>query len=109
MAKRTVIGGAYNITPVIVNAAEELGLNAIATGGNVDYICKYVGKNLDGSDRIVILSSAEGGDTPDRLNEPSELIIMLDEGWHSEIAFPVKTAKEGLRVMASMYDPYKMP
>jgi Ni2+-binding GTPase involved in maturation of urease and hydrogenase len=104
---RTVIGSVYNITPVIVRAAEELGLEAIATGGNVDFICKRVGKNLDESDRIVILASAEGGDTPDKLNEPSEIIIMLDEGWHSEIAFPVKTAREGLKIMASMYDPYK--
>lgn len=105
----TVIGGAYNIPRHVVRVAEELGLDAIATGGNTDFICKYVGKNLDDSDRIVILTASDGGGSPDSLKEPCELIIMLDQGWHSEIAFPVKTAKEGMKVMATMYDPYKMP
>lgn len=105
---RTEIGGAYNIPRSVVRVAEELGLDAIATGGNTDFICKYLGKNLDGSERVVILAAAEGGGSPDSLGERCELILMLEEGWHSEVAFPVKTAKEGMKVMATMYDPYNM-
>lgn len=103
---RSKIHDLYNIEREIVREAEALGLDAIATGGNTDFISKVIGKNEDGSDRLVILTSAEAGGTPDRLTEPSELIVILDMEWHDEIGIPVRTAREGMRLMAVMHDPY---
>ncbi len=106
MAKKSSIHGGYNITPAIVKAAEALGLDAIATGGNCDFIMKKVGTNKDGSDRMVILTSAEQAGTPDKLSEKAELIIILDQEWHDEVGIPCGTARNGLNLMATMHDPY---
>jgi len=106
VAKKQKIHSLYNITPVIVKAANDLGLDALATGGNTDFIMKKVGTNKDGSDRMVILTAADGGGTPDKLSEPSELILILDEEWHDQVGIPCGTARNGLNLMASMHDPY---
>lgn len=105
---RSQIGGAYNIPASIIREAEKLGLKAMATGGNVDYIFKQVGTNEDGSPRLVILGDALDAGSPDRLNDKSELHIMLSEDWTEQISIPFKTALEGLRVMSTMYDPMRV-
>lgn len=106
MAKKSSIHGGYNITPAIVKAAEALGLEALATGGNCDFIMKRIGTNKDRSPRIVILASAEQAGTPDKLSEKAELLIILDREWHDEVGIPCGTARDGLNLMARMYDPY---
>jgi hypothetical protein len=106
MTKRSKISGSYNIPDVIVSEAERLGLDATATGGGLDYIYKSFGKNSDGSERLAILSSGADAGSPDRLNEKSDVLIMLSEDWTDQVAMSFRTAKEAMAVMAMMFDPY---
>ena len=107
MAKRSKIGGAYNITESIINEAERLGLDAIATGGGNDFISKVVGTNEDGSPRHVILTAGKTAGSPDRLNERSDVLIYLNENGTDQVAMSFGSAKEAMFVMSKMYDPYK--
>lgn len=106
MAKRSRIGGAYNIRKSIVDEAEKHGLDAMATGGGLDYIFKSLGKNQDGSDRVVLLGAADDAGSPDTLSEQCELHIMLQEDWTDQISFPVANARAGMIMMKSLYDPH---
>lgn len=106
MAKHQIIGS-FNIPEEILNEAEKQGLEAMGTGGGLDYVYKDLGKNSDGSSRVVLLGDPDDAGSPDRLSSKCELHIMLSEDWTEQISFPVKTAREGMRVMASMYDPMR--
>lgn len=92
----------YNITKEVWDYATKKGLSAVSTGGNVDYmVASSVSKKID----AVILASAEDADSPDTLRgEASLVIIMLDETWHedAQICIPVKDAKTGIDMIASM-------
>lgn len=105
MAKR-YIHRTYNISEEIVREAERHGLDAMATGGGMDYIFKKLGKNEDGSPRVVLLCNADDAGSPDRLSDRVDVQIMVNEGWNDAVAIPVKTAKEGMVLMAKMFDPY---
>jgi hypothetical protein len=107
MAKRSKIGGAYNIPESIINEAERLGLDAMATGGNNDFIFKQIGENEDGSPRIALLTAGKTSGSPDRLNEKSDVLIALNENWTDQVAMSFGSAKEAMFVMSKMYDPYK--
>lgn len=104
MARHRIIGY-FNIHEEILDEAEKLGLEAMGTGGNVDYVYKGIGKNQDGSPRVVLLGASDGAGSPSRLSSKCELHLMLSEDWTEQVSFPVKTAREGMRVMVSMYDP----
>lgn len=106
MPKRSQIHRSFNIPESIIAEAERQGLEAMATGGGVDYIYKLIGKNQDGSQRVVLLATAHDAGTPDRLNEKSELQIMLREDWTDAVTIPVSNARAGMIMMATMYDPY---
>lgn len=106
MPKRSKIHGSFNIPENIIAEAERQGLEAMGTGGGVDYIYKKLGTNQDGSERVVLLATAHDAGTPDRLNEKSELQLMLREDWTDAVTIPVANAKEGMALMAKMYDPY---
>lgn len=105
MAK-TKIHRTYNIPEQIIKEAERQGLDALATGGGMDYICKEIGKNEDGSPRILLLCNAGDAGGPDRLSDKVDVQIMLAEDWTNAVAIPVRTAKEGMALMNKMYDPY---
>jgi hypothetical protein len=106
MAKTTIYR-TYNIPEAIIAEAERQGLDAMATGGNMDYIFKALGKNEDGSPRILLLCNANDAGSPDRLSDKVDVQVMLCEDWTQAVAIPVRTAKEGMALMKSMYDPYK--
>jgi hypothetical protein len=106
VAKRTRIPRTYNIPEVLVLEAERLGLDAMATGGGLDYIFKNVGKNSDGSPRTALLVSGLDAGSPDRLNERAEIEIMLNEEWNDAVNVPFRTAKEAIEYLAKTYDPY---
>jgi hypothetical protein len=88
-----------NIPDSILRLAERLGLDATSTGGGLDYIMKELGKNDDGSDRVLLLSAYEDAGSPERLNSKASLILMLDEEWVDSVAIDFKTAKEALQAM----------
>lgn len=98
------IGSQFNIADAIIRKAESLDLDAMGTGGNVDYIYNSLGRNDDGSERVAILSSREGGGSPESLREPAKILIMLDEEWTDVVGLPFKTAKEAIEALARMYD-----
>lgn len=104
MAK-TRISRVHNIPESIILQAERLGLDAMSTGGNMDYIYKEIGKNQDGSDRVVLLASANDAGSPDKLTDKCDLNIMLNEEWNDMISIPMSNVRAGLIVMASMQDP----
>lgn len=106
---RSKIGGAYNINQSIVNEAEKLGLDAMATGGGLDYIYKVLGKNEDGSDRVVILGDREDAGSPDYLSSKCELHILLSEDWTDQVSIPVSNARAGMVMMVSIHDPHTSP
>ena len=106
---RSKIGGAYNINQSIVNEAEKHGLDAMATGGGLDYIYKHIGKNEDGSERVVILGDAEDAGSPDYLNSKCELHILLCEDWTDQVTIPASNVRAGMAMMVAMYDPHAKP
>jgi len=106
MPKRSEIHRSFNIPESIIAEAERQGLDAMATGGGVDYIYKKLGTNQDGSERVVLLATAHDAGTPDRLSERSELQVMMRQDWTDAVTIPVPNAKEGMALMAKMYDPY---
>jgi len=107
MPKRTRIGGQYNIAPEIAREAERLGLDAMATGGNNDFIFKALGKNEDGSERFAILGAGGTSGSPDRLAEKSDILIILNDNWTEQVAMSVQSAREAMILMSRMFDPYK--
>jgi hypothetical protein len=104
---KTKIYRTYNIHEVIIAEAERQGLDAMATGGGMDYIFKKIGKNEDGSDRVVLLCDANDAGSPDRLSDKVDVQVMLNQEWNDAVATPVRTAKEGMVMMAKMFDPYQ--
>jgi len=86
-----------NISPEIMEYAEKLGLEAVATGGDCDYIWSNNGSSL-----IVLLVSADGFDSPSSLEEPSVLCISFNEDSSTDLSFP--TAKKAMEAMKSMGD-----
>lgn len=107
MAKKK-ISGAYNISEEIIAEAERLGLDAMSTGGGFDYVFRTIGKNEDGSKRFALLCAANDSGSPDRLSDKVDVQIILVEEWNNAVAIPVRTAKEGMALMAKMYDPYAL-
>lgn len=106
MPRRRIHADLMNIDAAIVREAELRGLDATATGGGLDYIYKELGKNEDGSSRIVILSSASDAGSPDSLSDGADLVIMLNESWIEQVAISVRSAKEGMALMEKMFNPY---
>jgi hypothetical protein len=106
MAKRSKIGGSFNIPEVLILEAERLGLEAMSTGGGLDYVFKRVGKNSDGSPRVALLVSGIDAGSPDRLTEKAEIEIMLNEEWNDAVNIPFRNAKEAIEYLAKAYDPY---
>jgi len=100
---RSRISGAYNIPAAIVRVAETFGLDATATGGNMDYICKVIGENEDGSERIGIISDDEGGGCPERLNDECSVIFMLDESWQEQFGIKCQTVKEAMLILSRAF------
>lgn len=106
MARKRIPADLMNIDDAIVREAERRGLDAMSTGGGFDYIYKELGKNEDGSSRVVILSSAGDAGSPDSLSDGSDLLIMLNENWTEQVAISAKSAREGMALMEKMFDPY---
>lgn len=104
MAK-TKISRAHNIPESIILQAEKHGLDAMATGGNLDYIFKRLGTNEDGSDRVVLLADSGDAGSPDKLTDRCELLIMLNEEWNDQVSIPMSNARAAMIFMTSMYDP----
>lgn len=96
------IGSQYNIAAAIVRKAESLNLNAMGTGGNIDYIYKGLGGNADGSPRIAILSSDEGGGSPESLKEEAKVLVILDEEWIDHIVIRFPSAKAAIEALAEI-------
>jgi hypothetical protein len=105
MARRKIIGD-FNIPEALILEAERLGLDAMSTGGGMDYIFKTVGKNSDGSRRVALLVSGLDAGSPDRMSEKAEIEIMLNEEWNDAVNIPFRNAKEAIEYLAKAYDPY---
>ena len=102
-----MIAGVYRIPKSIIKVAEDLGLDAMATGGGVDFIYKRLGTNTDGSPKLAILTAALTPHSPDSLREKSEIGILLNSDWTASIYIPFSTAREAMEVLARMYDPHE--
>ncbi len=102
---RARIHRSYNLPERLIAEAESRGLDAISTGGGMDYIYKALGKNSDGSDKVAILAASRESGSPDTLGERSDVIVMFNENWTDQVAIPFRTAREAMDVMAKMYDP----
>jgi len=87
--------GWWNITDEIIDFASKLKLDAIATGGGVDYI----GVQLDNG-MWAVVGSAEDAGSPDRLSEPANINIFLDEEWNRFIVIEFRSAKLALEHLA---------
>ena len=86
------IGTRYNIEPEVALLAMHYGLHAIATGGNIDYICCPDNPN-------VILSSIEPGWSPDSIYEQSLVTMYTDRDWDTGISLTFNTALDAMAFM----------
>lgn len=94
----------YNIPEGMMRAADELGLDAMATGGGVDYIFAKIGKNQDGSSRYALIARTDGHGGPTSPGKRCEVVVTLNEDWTDTIAFPYATAREGMAAAKTMID-----
>jgi hypothetical protein len=95
-----------NIADEIVERANALGLDAMATGGGCDYICKDLGQNDDGSTRVAVLASAEGPESPYTLNEASCVDVYLTGIWDVGFGISFPSAEEAMKAMGQMTNVY---
>lgn len=102
MAKRETFESQYNIPDSILREARRLKLDAMGTGGNIDYVYKYLGENPDGSDRVAVIRSAIDVGSPDHLTSPACIVIWLDEGPSTIIDIPFQTTLEAMRKLAKI-------
>src|SRR6266496_3845939 len=91
----------YNIRQVILDAANVRNLEAMATGGGMDYIVSYLGKEEDGAVAPVLVLGIQGdGGSPTRLDEPSIVTLYLTENWAEEwVSFTFNTVVDAMDFM----------
>ncbi len=92
----------HNIPESIIRKAEKLDLDALSTGGGIDYIVKYFGENQDNSPRVAYLRNYEDAGSPERINAKAWVVIGLNSDWSDSLDITVRTASEGLDLMAQM-------
>jgi hypothetical protein len=102
-----------NITDAIFDYAQGIGLDYECTGGNCDAAVMpvldhlgarpdYISRDL-GKGRKALLVTRSGGESPDRLNEPSDIVIYTK--WappNTQYVIPFPTAKMAMDAMAHM-------
>jgi hypothetical protein len=98
------IMGYWNIPDEVYDYGTKHGLRGLATGGNIDYMAKPLGKEVDegGSEVWAVLGSHEDAGSPENLDEPANINIFLDENWQRIIILPFKTAREAIEHMGTM-------
>ena len=90
--------GNHNITSEILNsAAARKSIVPLGTGGGCDYITRECGDAI-----MVMYSSIYEGECPEKLEEPSEVILFLDkdEWGKRSITFKFQSAVEAMDFMA---------
>jgi len=92
----------YNIPDSILREAAKLKLDAMGTGGNIDYVYKTIGKNADGSERIAVIQAKDDVGSPEHLTSPAYMTIWLDEGPADIISIPFKTTLEAMKKLSKI-------
>jgi len=86
-----------NITEEILNYAHKVGLGWIGTGGNNDFVYK---KLRDGWEAYLISHGI--AETPDELNEPSDIVI-YSEDKSDQFVIPFPSARKAMDSLVKTY------
>lgn len=93
----------YNIGPAIIDLANTLNLEAIATGGNCDFICKTFGKGEDAP--IVLIGHREDcGWCPDSADDLATAVLYprgLND-YESAIMLELGTMRETMQWLSKL-------
>jgi hypothetical protein len=65
----------------VAKYADKKGLDAVATGGGSDYVYGVIGKNQDGSDRVVLVVAFEDPASPESLKAKADVFVYFTEIW----------------------------
>ena len=98
------IMGHWNIPTEVYDYGVKHGLQGLATGGNIDYMAKRLGEEIDeGGGKVwAVLGSYEDAGSPENLDEPANINIFLDESWQRMIILPFKTTRDAIEHMGTM-------
>lgn len=89
-----------NINKLILREAALLGLDTVCTGGNCDFIIKYLGNGM----QIVLAATDEnGGACPESLNAPCEMVVFPNSEWTESFNIPFPTMRDAMRALAAGY------
>jgi hypothetical protein len=86
-----------NIAPDVLKAGLEAGLEAMATGGGMDYLFKDFGET-----GLASIVGREGDGSPETLDEPAIIVIHLDEEWQTMIQVPCTSTREAISTLVEM-------
>ena len=84
-----------SINPEIVQLAESLGLECIATGGGIDYVFKRFDNGME-----AIIADREDAGSPDDLASPCDLIIWKDDAWESWFTLRFRSTSSAIMALA---------
>lgn len=85
----------FNINPEIVQLAESMGLECIATGGGIDYVFKHFDNGME-----AIITDREDAGSPDDLTSPCDLIIYMDNNWESWFTLRFRSTSSAIMALA---------
>jgi len=104
-----------NIADKILDYAESLGLDTVATGGGCDYVIRTVDMPVDVTVSavlqrlnrhidMVLVSAADAGCSPERLGEPSCVNLWFYRGveamWCNGLSIKFNSARKAMKFMA---------
>lgn len=87
-----------NIPIPILNHGLARGLQAIATGGNIDYIGRVFENGM-----VAVIAELDGMGSPSVLHEPADLNIFLDEEWTQVIVIPFETTFQAIEHLSTIF------
>jgi len=90
----------FNISKEITDFANSLGLGAISTGGN----CDYIFNSLENAD-LVLCSVEDHGSTPSDLDQPAVVTVNRTDAEYTWIIYAqltFSTARKAMQFMASV-------
>ena len=89
---------AYLIGVTVAEYGIKCGLEPLATGGGCDFMVR---RFADG--RQAVLVDSVHGESPDQLNEPSDVDVFTDEEWHQQInTKSFETAEQAMNYIKEM-------
>jgi hypothetical protein len=96
----------YNIPVDLLEvAASKSGLLVpYATGGNMDYIARFLNWNQRDSSPYLLLKAKGDGGSPEGLADACEVVLVLMEGGEQSISFIFEEASHGMDWMTSFAD-----